>query len=399
MKGGSTMSNHQAPAQMLGYLYQVRCALDLLLSNDNDRLSICIEKFDDIAFSTDGENPVALIQTKHHVKRLGDLSDRSVDLWRTIKVWIDHVSKYGLENTKFIIVTTASAPKASASSFLRNGNRNVIRAFELLKQASEQSDNKTNALCYAAFSNMPSEDMQRLLDCTTVMDNSEDIIDVSEKIKNRIRYSTRPEFENSVFERIEGWWFGKVIEALSSVAPTFISQGQVRSKICDITAEYTLDTLPIDTDYANGIDIASFPKTERIFCEQLHLISVKDKRIKLAIRDYYRAFAQRNNWIKDDLLYIDELDKYENRLIDKWEHLFAQMEDEVAANSLEEDKQKAGRDLYKNIEESDLRIRPLCSDAFVMRGSYHMLANNLRVGWHLEFEQRLAEIGKGGECL
>jgi hypothetical protein len=394
--GGSAMSNHQVPAQMLGYLYQIRCALDLLLSDDNDRLSICIEKFDDIAFSTDGENPVTLIQIKHHVKKLGDLSDRSVDLWRTIKVWIDHVSRHGLENTKFIIVTTASAPENSASSLLRTGNRNVTRAYELLKQASEQSDNKANAPYYTAFNNMPPEAMRMLLYCTTVMDNSESIIDVSENIKTRIRYSTRPEFEDRVFERIEGWWFGKVIEALSSVAPNFISQTQVRSKICDIAAEYTSDNLPIDTDFADSVDISSVPKTERIFCEQLHLISVRDKQIKLAIRDYYRAFVQRNNWIKDDLLYIDELDTYENRLIDKWEHLFAQMEDEVDANSLEEEKQKAGRDLYKNIEESDLRIRPLCTDAFVMHGSYHMLANNIRVGWHLEFEQRLATIAKGG---
>ena len=29
------MSNHQASEQMLGYLYQVRCALKLLLENDN----------------------------------------------------------------------------------------------------------------------------------------------------------------------------------------------------------------------------------------------------------------------------------------------------------------------------------------------------------------------------
>ena len=57
------VANHQASAQMLGYLYQVRCALDILLSDANEQLSICIEKFDDIAFSNDGVSPSALIQT------------------------------------------------------------------------------------------------------------------------------------------------------------------------------------------------------------------------------------------------------------------------------------------------------------------------------------------------
>lgn len=39
------MPNHQASEQMLGYLYQVRYALALLLENDNSDCQISIEKF------------------------------------------------------------------------------------------------------------------------------------------------------------------------------------------------------------------------------------------------------------------------------------------------------------------------------------------------------------------
>lgn len=392
------ISNHQASAQMLGYLYQVRCALDLLLSDANEMLSICVEKFDDVAFSNNGESPSALIQTKHHINGHGDLSDKSVDLWRTIKIWIDHVSTHGLDNVKFIIITTASAPENSAASLLRSENRDTARAFELLKQACEHSDNKSNASFYNAFNELSSETMLKILDDAIIVDNSANIIDVVEKIKHCIRYSTRPEFNDKVFERIEGWWFGKVIEALSSVTPIFVSQGEVRSKICDIAAEYLPDNLPIDAYFSESVDIGSFPRNERVFCEQLRLIAVKEKRITMAIRDYYRAFTQRSKWIQDDLLYIDELDKYERRLIDEWEHLFAQMDDELDTYSDEIKKQEAGRNLYNQIEQNtDIRIRRLCSDSFVMRGSYHILANLFRVGWHMEFEQKLLEMSKGGE--
>ena len=41
------MPNHQASEQMLGYLYQVRYALALLLENDNSDCQISIEKFDE----------------------------------------------------------------------------------------------------------------------------------------------------------------------------------------------------------------------------------------------------------------------------------------------------------------------------------------------------------------
>jgi len=385
------MANHQAAAQMLGYLYQVRCALDLLLSADNEQLSICIEKFDDIAFSNDSDSPEILIQTKHHVNGHGDLTNSSTDLWRTLNVWFDYVSENGLENIKFIIITTALAPDGSAAFFLRRDGRDDIRANEILKKTATQSINVSNKKYYDAFLSIDTESIQTLLQRVTVIDRNENILDVVGNIRKSIRYSVRPEFEDRVFERIEGWWFKKSIEALSATEPTFISQRQVRSVICDISAEYTPDNLPIDTEFTDDIDIDNFPQKERIFCEQLRLIAVGNNRMKLAIRDYYRAFTQRNNSIKDDLLYITELDKYEKNLVDEWQHLFVQMEDEVDSTD-EKKKQEAGRDLYTSIENKDLRIRSQCSDAFVMRGSYHMLANKLKVGWHLDFVQRLESL-------
>jgi hypothetical protein len=134
------------------------------------------------------------------------------------------------------------------------------------------------------------------------------------------------------------------------------------------------------------------PEKERIFCEQLKLIAVKENRLKIAIRNYYRAFTQRNKWIKDELLYINELEDYERKLIEEWENLFARMQDEVDENANEEVKQKAGLALFGSIEDKDIRIRPQCSEMFVMRGSYHMLANRLKIGWHIDFVKRLEKI-------
>jgi hypothetical protein len=385
------MSSHDASAQMLGYLYQVRCALNILLSAENEQSSICIEKFDDIAFSNDGETPDVLIQTKHHVSNRGDLTDTSVDLWRTLNVWMDMFRKQDIANTRFIIITTSNAPDNAASWFIRQTNRDSVRAYAILKSIAEQAANVSNKKYYDSFLGIGETEMQSLLDSVTVVDKSESILNVVESIKKSIRYSSRPEFEEKVFERIEGWWFKKSIEALCSSEPIFVSQGQVRSYICDVSDEYMPDNLPIDTELTDDIDVNNFPAGERIFCDQLRLIAVRSPRIKIAVRDYYRAFTQRSNWIRDDLLYIDELDQYESRLIDEWQHLFARMQDDVDASD-DKEMQRAGRALFSSIEDKDIRIRPLCSDAFVMRGSYHMLANKLKVGWHLEFVQRLESL-------
>ena len=102
------MPNHQASEQMLGYLYQVRYALYLLLRNREPECQMSIEKFDDVAFSND-DTPIQLIQLKHHVQHQGSLTDASTDLWRTLKVWLDIVTKSPdiLNETSYLIITTS----------------------------------------------------------------------------------------------------------------------------------------------------------------------------------------------------------------------------------------------------------------------------------------------------
>lgn len=70
-----TASTHEASASATGYLFQCRYALlaGLQAIAKSPQLEISIEKFDNIGFEADGE-PTQLIQTKHHVGKLGSLT-------------------------------------------------------------------------------------------------------------------------------------------------------------------------------------------------------------------------------------------------------------------------------------------------------------------------------------
>ena len=387
------MPNHQAREQMLGYLYQVRYALALLLENDNPDSQISIEKFDDVSFSEDG-TPKQLIQLKHHVKCKGNLTDGSADLWRTLKVWIDMVSEAPnlLDETEFLIVTTAIAPDGSMASCLKKGNnRNIEGIYEKLKEICRNSKNEDQKKYYVAFCKADERVIKRLISQIYVIDGANDIIDVENIIKKQIRYSCLSKFEDQICERLEGWWYRKAIEALCSDTPIFVTQSQVRSIIVSISQEYSDDNLPIEFFDIGVIQESDLDSSEKIFYEQLKLICLGNLRMQTALRDFYRAFKQRANWIRNELLYIDELEKYEQRLIDEWQHAFAAMEDDLSANMgvTEDEKIKEGRRLFSDIEKKDIRIRPKCQEAFVMRGSYHILSNQLKVGWHIDFYERL----------
>jgi hypothetical protein len=85
-----------------------------------------------------------------------------------------------------------------------------------------------------------------------------------------------------------------------------------------------------------------------------------------------------------------ELEVYETRLVSAWEELFLRMKENLTEES---NHAIAGRNLYNNVIDMprDMFIRRSFPDPFVMRGSFHILANSLKVGWHPRFRERLAQ--------
>ena len=390
------MPNHQASEQMLGYLYQVRYALALLLENDNSDCQISIEKFDDVDFSKD-DIPIQLIQLKHHIQHQGNLADASTDMWRTIKVWLDAISETPdiLDGTNFLIITTATAPIDSAAFLLKkDSNRNPDTAYQKLKTVCFSSVNQAHQRYYDAFREAGEDTVKQLIRQIYIIDCASNIIDVEKDILKHIRYSCIPKHQKMIYERLEGWWFKKAIDALCCDTPVFVNQNQVRSFIVSVSQEYADDNLTIDILDIDDLQESNFSANEKIFHEQLKLICLGNHRMQLALRDYYRAFRQRASWVRNDLLYVNELGQYEQRLIDEWEHAFAAMEETLSEtnNATEEEKAKEGRQLFSDIEKKDIRIRPKCQEAFIMRGSYHILANQLKIGWHVDFFDRLKQL-------
>jgi hypothetical protein len=134
---------------------------------------------------------------------------------------------------------------------------------------------------------------------------------------------------------------------------------------------------------------------DRVFVRQLRLINLPMGRLRNAQEDHYRAFVQRSQWVKEHLMALDEAEKYELRLIDGWKERFAIMREQVLQGCDEPTLARHGSDLYdwmstEAAARSDLWVRADFKSGYMTRGSYHMLAELLRIGWHPEYETRLA---------
>jgi hypothetical protein len=76
-------SGHGAAPSALGYAFQAEVGLVELVrrAKVEPATKLTMERYDDVAFESEGW-PRELLQTKHHIAAVGNLTDRSRDRWR-----------------------------------------------------------------------------------------------------------------------------------------------------------------------------------------------------------------------------------------------------------------------------------------------------------------------------
>ena len=187
---GTTNFSAQEPS--LGYYHQIRFSLYLLLQNkDKDNPCIKLENLDDIVI--EDINRVDLYQTKLHINSIADLTDRSADFWKTIRVWSEAIisNLINVESTIFTLITTANVGE---TSFVKNLKMNfekpdLAEVLNKMLQISAETTNETNKKGYEAFKNLTEEQQKKLIGNITIIDSSLSIEDTLAALKNELKFS------------------------------------------------------------------------------------------------------------------------------------------------------------------------------------------------------------------
>ncbi|MEW8147977.1 MAG: ABC-three component system protein, partial [Candidatus Thiodiazotropha endolucinida] len=89
----------------------------------------------------------------------------------------------------------------------------------------------------------------------------------------------------------------------------------------------------------------------------------------------------------DGLLNPGEISGFDRKLCEKWYEQQAFMEMQEALDT-EEAKRAYSAKLYQYCQQQGVvPIRPDFVEEYLSKGSYHMLSDDLKIGWHPEFEQ------------
>ena len=383
-----------ATPSLVGYIYQVRFALFLAWEKlhsprDHDDCYISIEKLDDISFQNGG-SPEELLQAKH-ISKPGNLTDRSSDLWKTLRVWSEQLSSGALsgKDMTFTLITTESCAAGSVASMLSDSDRSVSEALKKLREISLETSSETNQPAYAAFRNLTADKQQQLIDSVYVVSNSPNILETEEMLRGKASTQVKPAQIDAFVSRLEGRWFQRAIIALTKSDESEICIGELRDIIHELSDQFRPENLPDDFSGENPVDI-DVEGDRRTFVEQLRLFDAPNSLIEIAIKNYYRAYQQRARWSREGLLMPGELQSYKNRLKERWEHKKAFLE-MYPHDQTEDPAREFAREIYKycQIEGGLIPIRSEFKSEYVAQGTYHDLSDRRIIGWHPDFERLL----------
>lgn len=388
-----TVNKYSATAPMLGYLYQVRIALLYALQQAKlGEFSVSLETLDDVTFEANG-SPISVLQTKHSIVKKANLTDTSVDLWKTLRVWLAGNSSREVptEATLFLITTSSITQDTAAQALCAHApTRNIPIACSRLKQAASSSSNDALQDVFKTFLELSQVNQEKLLNRVVVIPDEGNVAEVLTKIESELHWMTL-RHQTTAIEQLEGWWFKRVVRELVNDG-CGISRAELEAQISDIQESLKPDALPID-DAIERLMVALDQLPEfsgQNFYRQVELVGAGKNRILNAINSYQRAFAQRSQWTRDELLFDTDISKYESTLRAEWLLKRDQICDELGDSPADDAMAKAGREVLMWAEDVVLPIRPNVATHWVCRGSLHMLADELKIGWHPNFEERLA---------
>jgi hypothetical protein len=383
-----------AVASMLGYFYQVRYALYLMLSYINEgnfAKQIKIEGLDDIEV-TQEKDILQLLQTKHLTGNK-ELTNSSKHFWKTIRIWSDHISngKINPADTTLVFVINAKPSEESFIKLLSDYNKNIEDVIDRMNHFISDSKTTDSVLknCYEKFNILKNEQKIGLISSIKVLALQPNI---KYLLENNISKLLIPVVHNNSHlknfsDDLDSWWFSRVVKQLSDDKDKPILTTEVHQKVQRLRDRYKEDAIPVDFSDGERLDDANNISDEEQFIVQLKTIGLTI--FSRAKQNYRKAYRQRSIWLENGRFFDTDLEKYEKQLIGEFEEEY----ENNSINTTDEEKmQEIGRKIYDSLTNKSIPIHNSVQENYIMRGSYHILADIKpipKVYWHPKFLEYL----------
>jgi hypothetical protein len=378
----------EAPGPAAGYIYQIRYTLFRALKKlaRDPTAAIGIERLDDVVIEA-ADTVLALEQIKHTTNETKKFTDSSPEIWRAIANWAllfdDKV--IDLSRVELVLLTNATIGDNTGISKLgpSEDDRDIDAALLDLKLAASQSENASSAADRAKFIALEEVVKYALLRAVRVVGEHPNLAALGSEIEELLHFACDASHLADFRSELEGWWFDRVALILNTGQGGVVPLIELDARVGYLREKYKLVSLQIDV-----ADPTDHPADLRdyIFVRQVRALNASAPRVRNAQHDFLKASAQRSKWLRESRIDPEELNKYDAELEERYITQAAIVRDELSPTATADDKCRNGRQLLGWAETQQLPLRG-ASAQFLTSGSYHTLADQIRVGWHPDFEK------------
>ncbi len=399
---------HSAIPSALGYLYQIYYALTLLHDSEQDEAFVSIETWDDVYFEKPGEKQ--LHQLKYTINPDAKIGIKSRDLWKTLKIWCDYFKANDTTNGEFVLATVADVdPSSPLISLSQKGSprKKLVDALEKeatlvieARSLAQKTGTHKKDLPYndrykgcLAFLGLQEEDRNELISMIIHRKGMWDISRCQDEIILILKHFPE-DMREPLARRILGWWNTRAVNSMIDETASAIFASELKQVTLEIATQLLNDGF---VDDISSIENPDDLILNGIMKDQLEIIDATNFQKTRSLRTEWRARYQRNKWIEDDPSTSHKIQQYNKHLVEEWQDQWHSIKDYLATTSPDDNtKKEKGRTLLDwshNVAPQTVRpIRSTWTNSDLVRGTYQMLANELEVGWHPEFDEILKKI-------
>ena len=221
--------------------------------------------------------------------------------------------------------------------------------------------------------------------------------DVPTAVEKRLQTCVLPEVRKRIVERLIEWWDRQVVLSLLGKRQRWLTKSELQVHLSQLIIDHSDRGLPnaVATEFPPDLNA----EMTGVMARQIDLVSGGSPRIRRAAIARWRSRTQRERWLLDDFSVASELDKYDDRLIERWRDRFEPMQHDCATANGTEDARFGLAILdwtHLSAHTEIPPIRPLFTAEYLVQGTYQQLSDQQRVGWHPKYKELLSAPSNGG---
>lgn len=381
-----SLSGHTAPGQALGYFFQLERAMSWI-SKTPMGSTIGIETDDDVVVKLSNGEKI-LEQDKSTTTSFPFIPSRP-DLWKTLNIWLEGITsgEIDLNTTSFYLVSNKVSRNSLAQKISDATTPQLAK--DCLKEiktviAAIEGENKTIAEKLLNYEDKPFLELIQKI----TFDGGDSVFDRKNIVSDLHIVNCDDDDINSILNELTGWLFNEVVQKWRDKKPAVIERDAfilAKNKLIKLKIENFFNQQVYQLGDLSNETIADHKKN--IYIKQLSCIDATDGEKKEAISDYLNSVSKRTQLARKGYVTGKELQLFEEDLEKRWQKIFkTSLIAYKSFTPVEIGTIVCSETLEHNGEIGEVKTRHY----FLTRGTYHILAEQLKVGWHPNYKNLLS---------